>query len=56
MTKNPFRSRKALLAALLLFPAAYAQQNRDTEVHLLKVQGNVYMLVGAGANITVQLP
>ncbi len=26
----------------------------DTEIHILPVQGNVYMLVGAGANITVQ--
>ncbi len=25
------------------------------EVHLLKVQGNIYMLVGAGGNITVQV-
>jgi cyclase len=30
-------------------------QNLDTvEVHVLHVQGNVYMLVGAGGNITVQ--
>jgi cyclase len=26
----------------------------DAEIHLLPVQGNVYMLVGAGGNITVQ--
>jgi cyclase len=26
-----------------------------TEVHILKVQGNIYMLVGAGGNITVQI-
>lgn len=26
----------------------------DAEIHVLPVQGNVYMLVGAGANITVQ--
>jgi glyoxylase-like metal-dependent hydrolase (beta-lactamase superfamily II) len=34
-----------------------AQQNRngdDAEIHVLPVQGNVYMLVGAGGNITVQ--
>jgi len=33
-------------------------QNRrfdDVEVHVLPVQGNVYMLVGAGGNITVQV-
>src|SRR6266566_2961444 len=33
------------------------QQSRngdDAEIHVLPVQGNVYMLVGAGGNITVQ--
>jgi cyclase len=53
---------KAIIAFLGLFGAlgaslVYAQgtQNRaDNEVHVLPVQGNVYMLVGAGANITVQ--
>lgn len=41
---------------------AHAQQNRppappnldNVEIHVLPVQGNVYMLVGAGANITLQ--
>lgn len=36
---------------------AHAQQNQDfskVEVHVLPVQGNIYMLVGAGGNITVQ--
>jgi cyclase len=34
-----------------------AQQNGNpnSEVHVLPVQGNVYMLVGAGANITAQV-
>jgi cyclase len=37
-------------------PAAGAQRNpADTEIHILPVQGNVYMLVGAGGNITVQV-
>jgi len=41
------------LAASLLY--AQGNQNRaDAEVHVLPVQGNVYMLVGAGGNITVQ--
>jgi glyoxylase-like metal-dependent hydrolase (beta-lactamase superfamily II) len=31
-----------------------AQNAADGEVHVLPVQGNVYMLVGAGGNITVQ--
>ncbi len=36
---------------------SHAQQGGmpdETEIHILPVQGNVYMLVGAGANITVQ--
>jgi glyoxylase-like metal-dependent hydrolase (beta-lactamase superfamily II) len=36
---------------------AYAQQNQDfskVEIHVLPVQGQVYMLVGQGGNITVQ--
>ena len=42
-------------AALLLATATFAQQSRDGQVHLLKVQGNIYMMVGAGSNITVQV-
>jgi len=48
---------KALSIVLFLAGAAFAQQNQNfanTEIHLLPVQGNVYMLVGAGGNITVQ--
>ncbi len=36
---------------------AFGQQNQDfskVEIHVLPVQGNIYMLVGAGGNITVQ--
>src|SRR5207245_9995424 len=36
--------------------SAYAQQNPnrgDGDLHILPVLGNIYMLVGAGANITV---
>jgi glyoxylase-like metal-dependent hydrolase (beta-lactamase superfamily II) len=32
-----------------------AQAPADTELHTLHVQGNVYMLVGAGANIALQI-
>ena len=32
-----------------------SQPNADAEVHTLHVQGNVYMLVGAGGNITLQI-
>ncbi|PYS34975.1 MAG: hypothetical protein DMG14_28125 [Acidobacteria bacterium] len=46
------------LAIVLMFAAAAAQgqqnQNRaDNELHILPVQGNIYMLLGAGGNITV---
>ena len=38
---------------------ARAQQNpvnfANVEMHVLPVQGNVHMLVGAGGNITVQM-
>jgi glyoxylase-like metal-dependent hydrolase (beta-lactamase superfamily II) len=38
---------------LAVAAAAYAQQ-QNPEIHVLPVQGNVYMLVGDGGNITVQ--
>src|ERR1700722_12303762 len=44
---------------LFVFPViAFAQQPQNfdnVEVHVLPVQGNVYMLVGAGGNITMQV-
>jgi cyclase len=36
-------------------PAPPARDYSKAEVHILPVQGNVYMLVGAGGNITVQI-
>ena len=48
--------RQALYSVLSLILAAglaYTQQN--SEIHELHVQGNVYMLVGAGGNIAVQV-
>jgi cyclase len=44
------------LVALLLTGAgvAYAQNPNDAEVHILPAQGDIYMIVGAGGNITVQ--
>jgi cyclase len=36
-------------------PARPAQNMANAEVHILPVQGNIYMLVGAGGNITVQI-
>lgn len=53
------RARAIYLAVLFAFsaPLLNAQGNRNAannEVQVLPVQGNVYMLVGAGGNITVQ--
>ncbi len=49
---------KALLTAglVLLSPALFSQTSdlTNVEIHALPVQGNVFMLVGAGGNITVQ--
>jgi glyoxylase-like metal-dependent hydrolase (beta-lactamase superfamily II) len=62
MNTNPARRSlwavavAAVAGAFLPNPPVAAQQRADNaEVHTLKVQGNVYMLVGAGANITVQI-
>jgi len=53
--------RKPFAAAIFIslfveFAAAQQNQNLNSvEIHILPVQGNVYMLVGAGGNITVQV-
>ncbi len=44
----------AIFAAAKLALAQFGDFAPQGEVHILHVQGNVYMLVGAGANITVQ--
>lgn len=46
-----------VLGLAISFKTAEAQQDRDfdaAEIEVLHVQGNVYMLVGAGGNMTVQ--
>ena len=45
-----------ILAAAVLGSVCFAQQQNfdKVEVHVLPVQGNIYMLVGAGGNITLQ--
>jgi len=43
-----------MLAAIGLLATPQNQRFENVEVHVLPVQGTVYMLVGAGANITVQ--
>ena len=54
----------SMLAAVILLGAAVpvefacAQQNQNfdnVEIHALPVQGNVYMIVGSGGNITLQV-
>src|SRR3984885_9942561 len=41
---------RAYLTALIFLPVAFAQQ-----IEVLPVQGNIYMIAGAGGNITLQL-
>ena len=53
MRTNRFLTLLAATAGLVC-----AQQNRNfdnVQVHILPVQGNVYMLVGAGSNVAVQV-
>jgi cyclase len=50
MTRNLLLALAIGIAVSSLSPA---QQN--AELHVLPVQGNIYMLVGAGGNITVQI-
>jgi glyoxylase-like metal-dependent hydrolase (beta-lactamase superfamily II) len=45
----------AALGAASLGVHAYAQQPANGDIHILKVQGNVYMLVGDGANIAASV-
>src|SRR2546425_7605703 len=53
---NSFVNLVPFCGLLLFFTGfAIAQENlASVQVHVLPVQGNIYMLVGAGANITVQ--
>ncbi len=44
----------AFLACAVFLGVAPAQQNPPAELHTLHVQGNVYVIVGAGGNVTVQ--
>ena len=46
----------SIVLALIFVCAGYAQQRQtrgDGEIHILPVQGNIYMVIGGGANITV---
>lgn len=44
-----------LLAAAILCRAQAGPQPAERQVHMLPVQGNVYMLVGEGSNVAVQM-
>lgn len=46
---------RSLLLTVTLFGTAWAQQNASPEIQVLPVQANVYMLIGAGGNTTVQI-
>ena len=49
---------RLLAAGLMLVPVpliTLAQQQTSAEIQTLKVQGNVYLLTGAGSNIAVQI-
>ena len=46
---------KALFALLVATASLACAQDQPGEVHVLPVQGNIYMIVGAGGNITVQI-
>src|SRR5262249_51654571 len=51
----PIMTAIGLIFSLGLFGYAQAPSLNNAEVHILQAQGNVYMLVGAGGNITVQV-
>jgi glyoxylase-like metal-dependent hydrolase (beta-lactamase superfamily II) len=57
MKRDLFKLAIAVLAMSAITAAfAYAQQNgENAELHILPVQGNIYMLVGAGGNITLSI-
>jgi cyclase len=47
---------KSIGIAFLLAAAVFGQQSTQTgEIHILPVQGNIYMLVGAGGNIAASI-
>jgi len=55
--ESPMRFLAILFVLYCCAGTIWAQQPdlNNVEVHVLPVQGNIYMLVGAGANITVQI-
>jgi cyclase len=56
MSVNQIMRLTVLFAAGIAFAFGQQPQNFDNvQVHVLPVQGNVYMLVGSGGNITMQV-
>src|SRR6202035_3602399 len=57
MKRDLFKPSIAALAiAAAIAICAYVQPNgENAELHILPVQGNIYMLVGAGGNITLSI-
>ncbi len=56
MTRHRFTLGLAAIALLAAHASAQQPQNfNNVEIHVLPVQGNIYMLVGAGGNITMQV-
>jgi cyclase len=53
--KKLLRCGVILLSFVAVVSAQQNQNLNNTEIHVLPVQGNVYMLVGAGGNITLQV-
>jgi len=55
--KPPLQAKACSTLALAFAWGAlmFGQRSTDGDIHILKVQGNVYMLVGAGGNITAQI-
>ncbi len=58
MRDTRMRTKRFLTLLAVTTGLVCAQQNRNfdnVQVHVLPVQGNVYMLVGAGSNVAVQV-
>jgi len=47
--------RLLLFAAAAALATAQATLSTDPDLHILPIQGNIYMLVGAGANIAMSV-
>jgi len=50
-----FGTMAMLLFFAICVPKVWAQENQGPEIHVQQLQGRVYMLSGAGGNVTVQL-